>query len=106
MQCCLDTNCLTELLDLPEDKTQNLDHLFRDFTHKYLVNEKNFCPNPIVQAEIIGGLSSWIRYNREDNELKEKRTRKMTNLMEFFNRISYKNFSREVIESYGEVIYY
>lgn len=30
----------------------------------------------------------------------------MTNLMEFFDRISYKNFSHAVIESYGEVIYY
>ena len=103
---CLDTNCLTELFDLPEDKTQNLDHLFRDFTHKYLVNEKNFCSNPIVHAEIIGGLSSDIRYNREDIELKEKRRIKMTNLMEFFDRISCQDFSREVIESYGKVVYY
>lgn len=103
---CLDTNCLTELFDLPEDKTQNLDHLFRDFTHKYLVNEQNFCSNPIVHAEIIGGLSSGIRYKRESIELKEKRTKKMTNLMEFFNRISYKNFSHDVIESYGKVVYY
>lgn len=106
MQCCLDTNCLTELFDLPEDKTQNLDHLFRDSTHKYLVNEKNFCSNPIVHAEIIGGLSSDIRYNREDIELKEKRRIKMTNLMEFFDRISCQDFSREVIESYGKVVYY
>ncbi len=103
---CLDTNCLTELFDLPEDKTQNLDHLFRDFTHKYLVNEQNFCSNPIVHAEIIGGLSSDIRYNREDIELKEKRRIKMTNLMECFDRISCQDFSREVIESYGKVVYY
>jgi len=30
----------------------------------------------------------------------------MTNLMEFFNHISCKDFSREVIESYGKVVYY
>ena len=103
---CLDACCLTELFNLPEDKTQNLDHLFRDVTHKYLVNEQNLCSNPIVQAEIIGGLHSWIQYEKEDIELKKKREQKMTNLMEFFNRISYKNFSREVIESYGKVVYY
>lgn len=103
---CLDTNCLTELFDLPEDKTQNLDHLFHDVTHKYLVNEQNLCSNPIVQAEIIGGLHSWIQYEKEDIELKKKRRIKMTNLMEFLNRISYKNFSHEVIESYGKVVYY
>lgn len=62
---CLDTCCLTELFDLPKDKTQNLDHLFLDVTHKYLVNEKNFCSNPIVHAEIIGGLSSDIRYDKK-----------------------------------------
>lgn len=103
---CLDTNCLTELFKLPEDKTQNLDHLFRDVIHKYLVNEKSFCSNPIVHAEIIGGLHSWIQYEKEDIELKKKRIRKMTNLMEFFDRISYKNFSHEVIKSCGKVVYY
>jgi len=80
---CLDTNCLTELFDLPEDKTQNLDHLFFDATHKYLVNEKNFCSNPIVQAEIIGGLHSWIQHEKEDIELKKSENKKWQILWNF-----------------------